>query len=162
MSFTIRLACKEDMPEVFRLIHELAEYENEPDAVEVTAEQLELDGFGPDPKFQCFVGSKGNEIVGIALIYERYSTWKGRVIHLEDLIVTEAARGQGLGGALLTEVIRFAQESGIKRVNWEVLDWNTPAKAFYESRGAKIKSEWKVVHLEEQGIEDYLKKYAGI
>ena len=162
MDFTIRIACKEDMPEVHRLIYELAVYENEPDAVEVTPEQLQEDGFGPNPKFTCFVGCQGDEIVGIALIYERYSTWKGRVIHLEDLVVTASARGKGLGGALLTEVIRFARESGIKRVNWEVLDWNTPAKAFYESRGAKIKSEWKVVHLEEQGIVDYLERYAGI
>lgn len=162
MDFTIRQARKEDMPEVHRLIYELAVYENEPDAVEVTPEQLQADGFGPNPKFTCFVGCYGDEIVGIALIYERYSTWKGRVIHLEDLVVTESARGKGLGGALLTEVIRFANESGIKRVNWEVLDWNTPAKTFYESRGAKIKSEWKVVHLEEQGIVDYLGRYAGI
>lgn len=162
MDFTIRLAKKQDMPDVYRLIYELAVYENEPDAVEVSAEQLVEDGFGVLPKFRCFVGCADHEIVGIALFYERYSTWKGRVIHLEDLIVTESARGCGLGGALLTEVIRYAHSAGIKRVNWEVLDWNTPAKEFYESRGAQIKSEWKVVHLDEQGIVDYLNKYAGI
>ncbi|MFM1878015.1 MAG: hypothetical protein RLZZ241_881 [Bacteroidota bacterium] len=162
MNFKIRLAERADMPEVHRLIYELAVYENEPDAVEVTPEKLEEDGFGAVPKFQCFVGCVEEKIVGIGLFYERYSTWKGRVIHLEDLIVTEEARGKGLGGALLTAVIRFAHEAGIKRVNWEVLDWNTPAKAFYESRGAKIKSEWKVVHLEEQGIIDYLLQYEGI
>jgi GNAT superfamily N-acetyltransferase len=162
MDFKIRLANKEDMADVYRLIYELAVYENEPDAVEVSPEQLVADGFSANPKFQCFVGCLGDEIVGIALIYERYSTWKGPVIHLEDLIVTEKARGKGIGGALLTAVIQFAKDSGIKRVNWEVLDWNTSAKEFYESRGAKIKSEWKVVHLDEQGIIDYLNTYAGI
>ncbi len=150
------------MKEVFRLIRELAIYEREPDAVEVTEQQLLRDGFGPDPRFRCFVAEGEGRIVGMALIYPRYSTWKGPVIHLEDLIVTEEARGLGVGSALLTEVIRYASEQGVKRVCWEVLDWNEPAIDFYEARGARVLRDWDVVQLDEAGIKAYLKEYASI
>lgn len=162
MIYTIRPAREEDMAEVLRLIHELAVFEKEPEAVEVTVEQLRSDGFGDAPKFFCFVGVYKGAIVGMALGYPRYSTWKGPVIHLEDLIVTEPARGTGLGSGLLTEVIRYAAELGVKRVSWEVLDWNAPAIAFYEGRGARVMREWNVVHLDKKGIASYLKEYARI
>lgn len=162
MRYTIRPAQAEDMADVLRLIRELAVFENEPDAVEVTLEQLREDGFGASPRFRCLVGSDHDAIVGMALFYPRYSTWKGLVIHLEDLIVTEAARGTGLGSALLTEVIRYAARQGARRVSWEVLDWNAPAIEFYEGRGARIMGEWKVVHLDKKGIAAYLKNYAHI
>ena len=162
MNYTIRPAQAEDMADVLRLIQELAVFENEPDAVEVTLEQLQRDGFGPRPRFQCLVGCDRDAIVGMALFYPRYSTWKGLVIHLEDLIVTEAARGTGLGSALLTGVISAAAQQGARRVSWEVLDWNTPAIEFYESRGARIMGEWKVVHLDRKGIAAYLENYARI
>lgn len=162
MKYSIRPAREEDMADVLRLINELAVFEKEPDAVEVTLEQLREDGFGPAPKFFCFVASRNGEIEGMALCYPRYSTWKGPVIHLEDLIVTESARGTGLGSALLTEVIRHAAELGVKRVSWEVLDWNTPAVDFYEGRGAHVMREWNVVHLDQKGIASYLKNYACI
>lgn len=160
--FTIRPARPEDMGAVLELIRELAVFEREPDAVEVRKEDLERDGFGPTPRFQCFVGEENGAIKAMALCYPRYSTWKGLVIHLEDLIVTESARGRGLGGALLTEVIRYAQENGARRASWEVLDWNDPAIDFYQSRGGRILTDWNLVQLDTQGIETYLEKYADL
>lgn len=156
MNFTIRTAKKTDMAQVLNLIKALALYEKEPDAVEVTVADLEQDGFGSKPAFHCFVAEVNNTIVGIALVYNRYSTWKGRAIHLEDLIVSESMRGTGIGSALLDEVVKYAHELGVKRINWEVLDWNDPAIAFYEKKGAKVMRDWDVVQLSEEGIKNYL------
>jgi GNAT superfamily N-acetyltransferase len=157
MNYQIRPARKSDMPEVMRLIRELAEFEKELDEVEVTVEDLERDGFGTHPLFHCFVAENEAGIDGMALVYERYSTWKGRALHLEDLIVSEAARGQGIGDALLTEVVRFGHELGCKRIQWEVLDWNERAIQFYENKGAFVMRDWHVVQLREAGIAAYLK-----
>lgn len=156
MSFTIRKAKKEDMAEVFLLIKELAIFEKEPDAVDITIKYLENDGFGEWPKFECFVGEIDHKIEGIALFYNRYSTWKGRALHLEDLIVREEKRGLGLGTALLDAVVKYGYQLGVKRINWEVLDWNEPAIIFYEKKGAKVMRDWDVVQLSEQGIKDYI------
>ncbi len=158
MEYTIRPAQKGDMPQVLRLVQELAVYEKEGDAVEVTADDLVRDGFGDRRLFYCFVGEADNKIVGMALIYERYSTWKGPVIHLEDLIVTKKMRGSGLGSALLAEVVKYGHQLGVKRICWEVLDWNEPAIAFYESKGANIMRDWNVVQLDEKGILQFLGK----
>src|SRR5690606_9607576 len=158
MSFTIRKAKKEDMAAVFQLIKELAIFEKEPDAVEITINDLENDGFGPSAKFECFVGEIDAKIEGIAICFHRYSTWKGRVLHLEDLIVNESKRGTGLGTGLLNEVIKYGHQLGVKRINWEVLDWNDPAIAFYEKKGAHVLRDWNVVHLTEKGIKDYISK----
>lgn len=144
------------MGEVLDLIRELAVFEKEDKAVEVTVADLEQSGFGSEKLFHCFVAEKENSIVGMALVYPRYSTWKGPIIHLEDLIVTEKMRGSGLGTALLNEVVRYGQEIGVKRISWEVLDWNEPAIEFYESKGADVKRDWDVVHLDEKGIAKYL------
>lgn len=158
----VRPAVPEDMDEVLALIRELAIFEREPDAVELTREDLVRDGFGQMPRFKCFVGVTGGRVLGMALCYPRYSTWKGLVIHLEDLIVTASARGQGLGSALLTAVIRHAREEGAQRVSWEVLDWNDPAIEFYEARGARVLRDWDVVQLDARGIETYLERYEDI
>ncbi|WP_370478890.1 GNAT family N-acetyltransferase [Tamlana flava] len=158
MNFTIRKSVKNDMLQVLELIKELAIFEKEPDAVEVTAEDLEQDGFGEHPAFLCFVAEVNAKIEGIALIYNRYSTWKGRAIHLEDLIVRETMRGTGIGTALLDEVIKYGHSIGVKRINWEVLDWNEPAIAFYENKGAKVMRDWDVVQLSEEGIKNYISK----
>ena len=158
MNYAIRKATKSDMPQVLHLIKELASFEKEANAVEVTVEDLQADGFGDAPKFQCFVAEANNTIEGIALVYNRYSTWKGKTLHLEDLIVSEQMRGSGLGTALLDEVIKYGHELGVKRINWEVLDWNESAIAFYEKKGAQVKRDWDVVHLDEQGIKDYISK----
>jgi GNAT superfamily N-acetyltransferase len=161
-TFLIRPAEPDDMGQVLELIRELAIFEREPDAVEVSVEDLKNDGFGKAPRFTCFVGVGEGRILGMALCYPRYSTWKGLVIHLEDLIVTESARGMGLGSALLTAVIRHAREQGARRVSWEVLDWNDPAIDFYEARGARVLRDWDVVQLDARGIETYLERYENI
>ncbi|MAX70562.1 MAG: GNAT family N-acetyltransferase [Flavobacteriaceae bacterium] len=152
-----RLATKQDMPRVLELINELAIYEKEPDAVEVTVADLEKDGFGDDKKFTCFVIEDNNMVEGLALVYTRYSTWKGNVLHLEDLIVNEKHRGKGLGKKLLDTVVKYGKNLGVKRVSWEVLDWNEPAITFYEKNGANVMRDWDVVHLDKTGIENYLK-----
>jgi GNAT superfamily N-acetyltransferase len=158
MNFTIRTATKNDMPSVLNLIKQLAVFEKEPDAVEVTLTDLEHDGFGENPAFHCFVAEVNGAIEGMALVYNRYSTWKGKALHLEDLIVSEAMRGTGIGSALLDEVVKYGYQLGVKRINWEVLDWNEPAIKFYEKNGAHVMREWNVVHLNEQAIKNYISK----
>jgi GNAT superfamily N-acetyltransferase len=158
MIFTIRDAKKEDMLAVLGLIKELAVFEKEADAVEITVEALQRDGFGTNPAFHCFVGEFENNIEGIALIFNRFSTWKGKIIHLEDLVVSPKMRGKGLGTALLDHVVKYGYTLGVKRINWEVLDWNEGAIKLYEAKGAKVLRDWDVVHLDEQGIKNYIAK----
>ena len=154
----VRNAQREDMAAVLRLIKELAVFENEPQEVEISAEALQQDGFGADPAFHCFVAEVEGKIEGMALVYPRYSTWKGRTVHLEDLIVSENMRGTGIGSALFTAVIRYGYEKDVKRIEWNVLDWNESAIAFYEKNGAKTLRDWDVVQLDEQGIKNYMAK----
>ncbi len=156
MNVNIRKAKQDDMPQALKLIKELALFEKELDKVEVTVEQLENDGFGNNSAFTCFVADVDNHIEGIALVYNRYSTWKGIVLHLEDLIVSEKMRGSGIGTLLLDEVVKFADQLGVKRISWEVLDWNEPAIAFYEKKGANVMRDWDVVQLDEKGIKNYI------
>ena len=158
MNSKIRLATEKDMPEVLNLIKELAQFEMEPEAVEVTVEELIKDGFSEEPQFICFVAEISNKIEGMALVYKRYSTWKGIVLHLEDLIIKQESRGLGLGTKLLDKIVRYSHEIGVKRVCWEVLDWNKHAIDFYNKKGAYIKKGWRVVHLDEQGIKNYIAK----
>lgn len=153
----VRKATKKDMPQVLDLIKELAIFENEPNVVDVTVADLEYEGFGEAPLFICFVAELDIEIVGAALIYYRFSTWKGRTLHLEDLIVKEAFRGNGIGEALYKQVMKFANDQGLKRVAWDVLDWNTGAIKFYERSGAKLMQDWRVVHMDEENLKKYLK-----
>lgn len=152
----IRKATKNDMPSVLELIQELATFEKEPDAVVVTVADLIRDGFSENPLFQCFVAEEENEIIGMALFYYRYSTWKGKTIHLEDLIVKENKRGTGAGFALYKEIIKQGKSENVRRIEWNVLDWNTPAIDFYEKSGAKVLGDWRVVHMDDKGIEQFL------
>ncbi|MCF8715494.1 GNAT family N-acetyltransferase [Joostella atrarenae] len=156
MKYTIREAQKEDMSQVLELIQELADFEKEPDAVEVTVEDLINDGFGENPLFRCFVAEVGSRIEGMALYYNRYSTWKGKTIHLEDLVVRKSMRGTGLGSALFEKVITQGHQEGVKRIEWVVLDWNAPAVAFYEKNGAAILRDWNTVQLDEKGIKNFI------
>ncbi|EGV43777.1 GNAT family N-acetyltransferase [Bizionia argentinensis JUB59] len=156
MDILVRDAKKADMKSVLKLINELAVYEKEPDAVEVTVADLENHGFGDNPAFHCFVAEINEEIVGIALVYMRYSTWKGRVLHLEDLVVSQAKRGFGIGTVLLDEVVKYGSTLGVKRICWEVLDWNEPAISFYEQKGANVMRDWDVVQMDEAAIKSYI------
>jgi len=153
----IRKGEKKDMKAVLELIQELATFEKEPDAVVVTVEDLVRDGFGDNPLFYSFVAEFDGDVVGVALYYFRYSTWKGRTIHLEDLIVKEKMRGSGLGFALFAEIIAQAKRDKVRRIEWNVLDWNTPAIDFYIKSGAKVLDDWRVAQMDENGINEFLK-----
>lgn len=153
----IREAKKEDMPAVLQLIKELAAYENASDEVEITIEELEKEGF-EEGNFKCFVAEVDGKIEGMALVYFRFSTWKGRTVHLEDLIVREAKRGTGLGGALYQQVVKYAHENGVRRVEWVVSEGNKNAIEFYENTGADIKKNWYTVHMDETGIQKNIKR----
>ena len=152
----VRKATKNDMPYVLELIQELAIFEKEPEAVVISVDDLVRDGFSEKPLFQCFVAEEENTIIGMALYYFRYSTWKGKTIHLEDLVVKESKRGTGAGFALYKEIIKQGKAENVRRIEWNVLDWNTPAIDFYEKSGAKVLGDWRVVHMDDKGIEQFL------
>ena len=163
----IRKGTQQDMQAVLGLIQELAAFEKEPDAVLVTVDDLIRDGFGPVPLFHVFVAEvdddtsdseHAKQIVGIALWYYRFSTWKGKTIHLEDLVVKDKMRGTGLGYALYSEVLKQAKKDQVRRVEWNVLDWNTPAIEFYEKSGAKVLRDWYVVQMDEIGINHFVEE----
>ncbi len=156
MSFNIRLGEKKDMPSVLDLITELAVFEKEPDAVEITVADLVRDGFSEKPMFKVFVAEQDNKIIGIALFYERYSTWKGRTIHLEDLIVTKNKQKIGAGKALYLAVLKSAYDNNFNRVSWEVIDWNTNAIDFYKSTGATYLNDWSVVQMNKENLEKFI------
>ena len=156
MEYTIREAKKEDMPQVLELIKELAAYENSSDQVEIGLEDLEKEGF-ENGNFTCFVAEVDPKIQGMALVYFRFSTWKGRTVHLEDLIVSKSMRGTGLGGALYKRVVQYGHDNGVKRVEWVVSEGNKNAIEFYENTGADIKKNWYTVHMDETGIRENLK-----
>ncbi len=158
MEIKIRTAQPTDMKSVLQLIVELAVFEKEPDAVEVTVEELIDAGFGEEKQFECFVAEVEDEIVGMALVYFRFSTWKGRTLHLEDLVVRERMRGKGVGSVLYRKVMEYASEQKVKRVNWMVLDWNKVAIDFYEGTGANVLSNWWQVEMEEQALQEYLEQ----
>lgn len=143
------------MPRVLALIQELAEFEREPDAVTNTLEMMRHDGFGPAPIFGFFVLESGADLLGLALFYTAYSTWKGRMLYLEDLVVTGAARRGGYGRLLFDAVVAEAQRTGAQRMKWQVLDWNEPAIAFYKKLGATIEGEWLNGNLSAEDLRDY-------
>ena len=156
MNFSIREGKIEDMASVLNLIKELAHFEKEADAVIISVADLEKDGFGNSPLFKTFVAEVDEEIVGMALFYPRYSTWKGPTIHLEDLIVKKNKRGLNIGSALYKKVIEYGHNLGVKRMEWVVLGWNTPAIEFYKKTGAHLLDDWKTVQMDELAIKNYL------
>lgn len=139
---TIRQGTEADVSDLLKLIQELAEYEKEPDAVIVTEDILKEDGFGSNPSFGFFVAEVDGVVHGIALYCHPYSTWKGRYLYLEDLVVRQSFRGKGLGAKLFEAIVEKAKAEGVKRLGWQVLDWNEPAIKFYEKYGADMSSEW--------------------
>ena len=154
----IRKAQKSDAASILFLIRELAIFEKEPRAVNVTQVQIEKDGFGDRPLFECFVAEVANQVVGMALYYPRYSTWKGPAFHLEDLIVTEPMKGKGIGTQLYNAFLEHAYNKGVKRVEWAVLDWNLPAIKFYQKSGATILDDWRIVQMDKKSIDSYILK----
>lgn len=139
----IRQATPADAPLILAFIRDLAEYEREPHSVTMTEEQLLRDGFGPGSYFECLIAVADSAPAGFALFFPIYSTWKGRSIHLEDLFVRPAFRGHGIGKALLQRVAALAVKRGCSRLQWDVLDWNTPAINFYRGIGADMLDQWR-------------------
>ncbi|WP_205501430.1 GNAT family N-acetyltransferase [Rufibacter psychrotolerans] len=143
LTISVRRGTEADLPGVHALIVELAVYEKAPNEVSNTIEDMRRDGFGEKPIFEFFVAESPEEgIVGIALYYTAYSTWKGKMLFLEDIVVTERHRRKGIGRLLFNQVVKAAKEEDYKRMKWQVLDWNEPAINFYRSIGANLDGEW--------------------
>jgi len=154
---TIRTGEKKDLPRALELIKELAAYENAPHEVVNTVALLEEDGFGPNPIYGFFVAENENGIVGISIYYWRYSTWKGKRLYMEDIIVTEKERGSGIGKLLFDRTMQKALEENCSGMMWQVLEWNEPAINFYKKYGAKMDDEWTNCTLEADQIKKLLK-----
>ncbi len=149
----IRPATPADAPQILAFIRDLAAYEREPDAVHATESDLLRDGFGPAPRFHCLIADWDNTPAGFALYFHNYSTWRGHTgIHLEDLFVRPEHRGKGIGKALLTRVAAIAVEEGCHRLQWDVLEWNTPAIGFYEQLGAQMLMEWRTMRVNQETL----------
>jgi GNAT superfamily N-acetyltransferase len=142
MEITIRRAVKEDCPKLLELIKELAVYERAPDDVTVTLDHFAESGFGKKPVWWAFVAEVAGEVIGFALYYVRYSTWKGQAMYLEDIVVTESMRGKQVGKLLFNRLIEEAKEKKWNRIIWQVLDWNEPAINFYKKYHASFDNEW--------------------
>lgn len=142
MNTVIREATEADVPAMMGLVRELALYEKAPEQVTNTEALMLKDGFGDNPIFGAFVAEVDGKVVGLSIYYYRYSTWKGRRIYLEDLVVQESLRGKGAGKLLFEAVIQKGKEVGCTGMMWQVLDWNKSAITFYEKYGAKFDEEW--------------------
>jgi GNAT superfamily N-acetyltransferase len=153
---TIREGKKEDLEEVLKLVKELADYEKALHEVSNTVSQMEVDGFGDHPIFGFFVAVKNDRIVGISLYYYRYSTWKGKRLYLEDIVVTQSERGSGIGKKLFDYTMQFSLQQNCTGMMWQVLDWNEPAINFYKKYNAKLDGEWINCHLEAHEIRNLL------
>lgn len=156
--YTLREGKIEDLPRVLELIKELALYEKAPEQVTNTLAMMEVDGFGENPVFGMFVCVKDetSEIVGIAIYYYRYSTWKGKRIYLEDLVVTQSERGNGAGKLLFDRIMKKGLEENCTGMMWQVLDWNEPAINFYRKYGAALEAGWLNAHLQDYEIRKLL------
>jgi GNAT superfamily N-acetyltransferase len=151
----IRSGKKEDLTQVLELVKELALFERAPEQVTNTVSMMEEDGFGANPLYGMFVAEKENQIIGISIYYYRYSTWKGRRLYLEDIIVTERERGGGIGKKLFERTMFKTLEDNCSGMTWQVLDWNTPAIDFYKRYGASLDSEWTNGSLEAEAIRKF-------
>ena len=142
MQINIRKATAADVPELFKLVQELAIYERAPHEVSNTEEQMLKDGFGENPIYTAAVAEVDGKIVGMYFWYIRYSTWKGKGLYLEDIVVTESMRGKKVGDALFTACMEDAKSIGANYMTWQVLDWNEPAMNFYKKYNCTFDGEW--------------------
>jgi GNAT superfamily N-acetyltransferase len=153
MSVAIRPAIPADVPQILAFIRELALYEREPDAVLATEADLLRDGWGPAPRFRCVIAEMDGTAAGFALFFTSYSTWRGHHgIRLEDLYVSPAYRGRGIGKALLRHLAQVAIAEGCPRLEWDVLAWNTPAIDFYHSQRAIMLEEWRIMRVADEAL----------
>jgi GNAT superfamily N-acetyltransferase len=152
MNVNIRVANKQDCPRLLELITELAIYEKAPDEVTVSLQEFEDAGFGNKPVWKAFVAEIDGLVIGFALYYIRYSTWKGSRLYLEDLIVTEEYRGKRIGKLLFDRIITETREMGLSGMVWQVLDWNEPAINFYNKYKANIEAGWLNASLSKEQI----------
>jgi ribosomal protein S18 acetylase RimI-like enzyme len=159
MNYTIRKATPTDIPAMMGLVNELALYEKAPEEVINTEAKMFEDGFGAASIFKAFVAENkdSKEIAGMALYYTAYSTWKGKIFFLDDIVVKESYRQTGIGKKLITALIQDAKDNDIPQIRWQVLEWNTPAIKFYESIGAFIDKEWYTCKMSKENIDDFLK-----
>ena len=141
-NISIRVAEKKDATIILDLIKELALFEKAPDAVTNTVEEIERDGFGVKPAFWCLLAEYEGEVAGMSLYYIRYSTWKGRILYLEDVIVREKFRGKNIGRTLLDQTLKEAEKLGVNGTRWQVLDWNESAIEFYKKYNCTFDGEW--------------------
>lgn len=148
MNIRVRKGTAADVPQVFELVRELALYEKAPEQVTNTPEMMLQDGFGPEPIFGLFVAEADERVVGISLYYYRYSTWKGKRLYLEDIVVTESMRGFGLGKQLFDATVEEAKNTQCTGMMWQVLDWNEPAIQFYKKYGTRFDEGWINCHLD--------------
>lgn len=146
--FIIRKGVVADVPRVYELVLELAIYEKAPHEVQNTEAQMLVDGFGENPIFEFVVAEANGFVVGMSLYYFRYSTWKGKRLYLEDLIVSENWRGRGLGNLLFEATIEMGKQTNCTGMMWQVLDWNEPAIKFYEKYNTRFDGEWLNCHVE--------------
>lgn len=153
----VRPAVEADMPAVHALITELAVFEKAPQEVTNSVEDMISDCFGDEPVFHCLVAEADHKVVGMAIYFIKYSTWKGKGVYLDDIVVTESFRKKGIGAKLLDGVIRHAAVLGAKQLHWQVLDWNEPAIEFYKKYQVQFDDEWINCKMSEQQIKDYLK-----
>jgi GNAT superfamily N-acetyltransferase len=154
----IREGVKGDLPRVLELVKELAEYEKALPQVTNTVELMEKEGFGADKVFGFFVAEEAGVILGISVFYYRYSTWKGRRLYLEDIVVTQSERGRGIGNLLFERTMRYSLEQNCSGMMWQVLEWNEPAINFYKKYNATLDAEWINCNLEADQINDILTK----
>jgi len=155
MQVIIRKGEKKDLQAVLDLINELAAFEKAPDAVTNTVKDMEQDGFGINPVYRFHVAEVDGKIVGIALYYIKYSTWVGKGLYLDDLVITEQYRRKGIGKKLFDAFMNESKSMGAKQVHWQVLDWNTPAIEFYKKIGSTIDAEWLDCKMLEPQITNY-------
>jgi len=156
IEFSLRNATQNDLPAILGLVKDLAEFERAPDEVTITLKQLEEDGFGDRPLFWVIVAESKGSMVGMSFYYIRYSTWKGKCLYLEDIIVKEAYRENGIGKALFEKTIEKAKEIQAKLIVWQVLEWNEPAINFYKAYGADLDGQWLTGRLYEDQIQNFV------